>query len=1211
VSRLVEIFRFEVRHHLRSPVFWLSSAVFALLSFGAVTSDVVQVGGAVGNVNRNSPFVVQQILLILSIFGVFVTTAFVSGAVLRDHQEGTAGMIFSTPVRKRDFLLGRFAGGFLVSALVFLLVAAAVALGGFMPWLEPERLGPFTLTPYLYTLGFLVLPNLFLAASLFFGLATVTRSLRATYGGVVALFVGYLIAGNLAGDVENEGLAAILDPFGIGAFQIATQYWTPAERNARILGLDGYMLENRLLWLAVGAAVLALTFWRFSFRESATRGAPKGPEPQEEGRVPARDERAGREAAGDAVRTVAAARRDFGTPAAIRRLLHQARFELGQGMKNLAFLVILALGAVNLLGNALSTDLIYGTAVWPRTGLMLQVIEGGFLLFAVLILTLYAGELVWRDREQGTDGVVDALPVRSWVLWGGKLVALLGILAIVLGVAVLTAVAFQLSQGYTDLEPGLYLTGVGLQVGVPFALIAVLALAAQIVTNQKYVGFGVMALYFVSLPVMGALHLEHNLYQYASTPPSPYSDLNGWGHFVEPVAWFSLYWTFGASLLLVLGHLLWIRGMETGWRARLARARRRLTGPVRAVLGIAVVGFVATGGWIFYNTNVLNAYVPSDEEEDRRARYETTYKELEGVPQPKITAVYAEVDIHPRRRALDIRGRYTLRNKDEVAVDSIHLTWVPTLLDSVALELPGSRVVHDDPRMGWRTLALAEPLAPGEEVELAYEVRVRNPGFVNGGSNTDLVHDGTFFNRFQYFPGIGYNDGFELGDPVERRRHGLPEIERMPALEDTARYDTNYVVRDADFVEFETIVSTSDDQVALAPGYLEREWTEDGRRYFHYRMDAPMLGFWAYLSGRWEVRRDRWRDVEIAVYHHPEHDWNVDRMIEAVKASLDYYTRNFSPYQHRQVRIVEFPGYATFAQSFPNTIPYSEDIGFVARLDDPKAIDYPFYVTAHEVAHQWWAYQVAGADVQGAAMTSETMSQYAALMVMEEAYGAEKMRRFLRYELDAYLAGRGGELIEELPLYRVENQGYIHYRKGSLATYAMKDLMGEDAFNRAMAAYVAEVGYDAPPYTTSAELLDFLEGEVPPEYRGTLNDLFRTITLWEMEATDAVASPGEDGRWTVRLDYAARKIRADGEGNETELPLDEWVDVAVFGAEGPETPREGRVLHREKIRVTEAAGSVEVTVDAEPVRAGIDPFNLLIDRNPENNLVRVDGGTPR
>src|SRR5690606_806884 len=133
--------------------------------------------------------------------------------------------------------------------------------------------------------------------------------------------------------------------------------------------------------------------------------------------------------------------------------------------------------------------------------------------------------------------------------------------------------------------------------------------------------------------------------------------------------------------------------------------------------------------------------------------------------------------------------------------------------------------------------------------------------------------------------------------------------------------------------------------------------------------------------------------------------YNLDRMIDAVKKSLDYFTANFSPYQHRQARILEFPRYQRFAQAFPNTIPYSEAIGFIARVrpDDPEDLDYPFYVTAHEIAHQWWAHQVIGANVQGATMLSESLAQYSALMVMEKEYGRDKMHKFLAYELKGYL----------------------------------------------------------------------------------------------------------------------------------------------------------------------------------------------------------------
>ena len=126
-----------------------------------------------------------------------------------------------------------------------------------------------------------------------------------------------------------------------------------------------------------------------------------------------------------------------------------------------------------------------------------------------------------------------------------------------------------------------------------------------------------------------------------------------------------------------------------------------------------------------------------------------------------------------------------------------------------------------------------------------------------------------------------------------------------------------------------------------------------------------MLNFFSYLSARYTVRRETYKGVDIAVYYNAAHDWNIARMIQGAKDSLDYYDANYTPYQFKQLRIVEFPNYASFAQSFANTIPYSESLGFIADLRDQHKIDYVYYVTAHEVAHQWWAHRVIGANMQG------------------------------------------------------------------------------------------------------------------------------------------------------------------------------------------------------------------------------------------------------
>jgi ABC-type transport system involved in multi-copper enzyme maturation permease subunit len=1100
-----EIFRFELSYHLHSGLFWMAGVLFFALTFGAVASDVVQIGGAIGNVNRNAPFVIVQILSVMSILGVFVSTAFVASAVVRDYELGTDGVFFTTPVGKLQYVLGRFGGAFSVAVFIYLAVVLAIALGSLMPWLEPERVGPFMPGAYLWALGWVIVPNIFLMSAIFFSVATMTRTLWGTYVGLVAFFVGYAVAGTLLGDLESETLASMLDPFGFAAFGIATQYWTTVERNTELLAVEGPFLWNRLVWVGAALMILALAVWRFSFTSS---------------RVGKRKAGSRKEAAAEQEEDLAAQRyrpvgaltdqtsdMDFSLGAAWTQLRHNMRFEVGTVLRSKVFVILLILGMLNLIGNVNVVDQMFGTPVYPRTYLLVQAIQSGFLLFVVLVMTFYAGELVFRERQEGVAEVHDALPVPNWVFWGAKMTALAVVLIAVLGVGVMTSMGVQVYHGYTNFEMDVYLKGLGALVGWPFLLIAVLALFFQVVTNQKYVGYALVLLYFLSQPVLGALDLNHNLYLYAGSPGAPYSDMNGFGHFWTGSLWFRAYWTFFAVLLLVTVHLFWVRGKETAVITRFGIARLRFTSAAKALGGFAFLGFLGTGAWIFYNTNVLNEYVPPDVQLERQARYEKDYGQYDGIPQPRITSVYAEVDLYPYERGVDIRGKYTLRNKESVAIDSLHTVWSSNTVDELELTVPGGEVVHEDSILGYRIYRLATPLEPGAEMEMSFTVGVQNEGFVNSGSSTDLIYNGSFINNMAYFPHIGYNDGFEMGDPVERRRHDLPPIERFPSVYDTAGYNENYLTPESDWVEFETIVSTASDQIALAPGYIQSEWEEGGRRYFHYKMDAPILGFWSYLSGDWEIARDTWNDVEIAIYFHPGHEYNVDRMIESSKKSLEYFSREFGPYQHSQLRIVEFPRYARFAQSFPNTIPFSESIGFIARLDDPKDIDYVFYVTAHEIAHQWWAHQVMGANVQGATVTSETMSQYSALMVMEQEYGRDQMRRFLRYELDSYLQGRGGELIEEVPLFLVENQPYIHYRKGSLVTYAIRDYIGEEAFNQAMSRYVHDLRFTGPPYTTTLEYLDYLEPAVPPEQAGIVEDLFRTITLWEFEAKEGTQVP--------------------------------------------------------------------------------------------------------
>ena len=226
-----EFFRFELREQLRSPLLWLMAGLFALLAFGAGASDSVQLGGGVGNVTRNAPTVIASFLTVFTLLGMLVITLFITSALLRDFEQGTAELIFASPVRKRDYLLGRLAAALSASLVVYLVIGLGLFIAQFMPWIDPARLGPVSLTPYLWSYAVLVIPNLLFTGALLALLAAVTRSVLWVYIGVLAFLVLYGVSAALLRDLDNVWVATLVEPLGIRALSRTIRYWSTDERN--------------------------------------------------------------------------------------------------------------------------------------------------------------------------------------------------------------------------------------------------------------------------------------------------------------------------------------------------------------------------------------------------------------------------------------------------------------------------------------------------------------------------------------------------------------------------------------------------------------------------------------------------------------------------------------------------------------------------------------------------------------------------------------------------------------------------------------------------------------------------------------------------------------------------------------------------------------------------------------------------------------------
>jgi ABC-2 type transport system permease protein len=1195
---LARIAAFEVRYQLRSPLFFIGYALFFLLTFGAVTVDQVQIGAA-GNVNVNSPYAILQTVGIMNVFGIFVITAFVANVVIRDDETGFAPIIRATRVSKFDYLVGRFAGAWLVALLVMTSVPFAMLIGSLMPWLDSEKVGPFIAGHYLYALFIYTAPTLLVSGAGFFALATATRSMMWTYVGVVAFLVLFLTSRVMLSDPAFDLISALSDPFALGALSQGTKYWTATERNTLLPAVEGLLLYNRLIWIGVAAALFALAYGVFRFEAKGKQ-------------VKAR--KRARAAAAEPPPVA----KPLGSPRADRAARWQqfaalTRFDMQFVFRSPAFFVLLALGVLNAFGGLTQTVENRGTEYLPVTRALIEVLTGAFTLFPIIIAIYYAGELVWRDRERRMHEIVDATAAPNWAFMVPKIIAIILVLSACFLLAVVTAVGFQLYHGYTHIEPLAYLLWFVLPGLITAVLLAALSVFVQALVPHKAVGWAVMLVYLVANVALSGAGFEHNLYNYGGVPPVPLSDMNGMGRFWEGRAWFQAYWLAFALMLLVTAHLLWRRGADTSLRPRLAHLPRRLRGAPGWIMAAGALAWIGLGSFIFYNTNILNEYRTTDDLDRRAAEYEKALLAYEKVPQPHIIDVKLTVDLYPREVRARSQGIYTIENRTASPLPAVHVRWTRPLQMQL-LEVEGAHLSKEYPQFDYRIYEFDEPMQPGATRQIRFATLLEERGFTNADGLTRIVDNGTFLNNYEIAPVLGMGRDALLRDRSKRRKHGLPAELRPPKLEDESANAHHYLRHDSDWVTAELTVTTDADQTPIAPGYTVSDTVNGERRTLVTRTDSPIMHFFSIQSARYAVAKETWtgrdgKSVDLAVYFHPDHEYNVQRMLDAMKLSLSVFSERFSPFQFHQARILEFPAYERFAQSFANTVPYSESIGFIQNYHDERSdetIDLVSYVTAHEIGHQWWAHQVIGADKQGMTMLSETFAQYSALLVMEEMYGKEQIRKFLKGELDTYLRSRGGEVVEELPLNRVEDQAYIHYRKGSLAMYWLKEVAGEEVVNRALQKLLAQFAFKPAPYPASTDFIRLLREEAGPQHDALITDLFEKITLYDMKASNATAKRLADGKYEVTFTVEGRKLYADGEGSETEAPLQEVFEVGAFTAEPGKQGYTGEdvvLIDRQPLKTGQQ--TITLLVDQPPEFVGVDPYNKRIDRDSDDNLTRV------
>ena len=483
----------------------------------------MNVGGIGDNLNLNANFAILQIQYTFSILGMFVAVAFVASAITRDYEALTAELLFATGVDEASYLLGslcrrntvRAAGNDRWSARHTDWIADALAGSGSSRSVQ--------LAPYLFSLWAVILPNLLVICALFFAVAALARSMLAAYVAALGFMIAYIVLASVT-DQETIGTMALADPFGIVAFGEITRYWTVFERNFAMPAFSGYAdLQPAHLGGCGGVRAAAdnLALPVFAFAVLVSMATPCGTRPVDRP-LPVVSTYCGPQQA---------------LAARVARLISQLRMDVRGMTRSVPFYVLLAFGMMQVIGSYIgAATQLFGTPVYPVTGLLVQVVGGSFSLAVLIIIIYYSGELVHRERQAQVQEIIDATPFPDVVMVLAKIGALWFVITALLAVVMVTSIAVQWFMDYHRHEPMLYVRSLFGVLGSWYYLLCVPAVLIQVMSPNKLLGMVAFLAMFLGLVDSAEIWISSTSFTGMRCRSPPYSDMNGYGHFILPLA---------------------------------------------------------------------------------------------------------------------------------------------------------------------------------------------------------------------------------------------------------------------------------------------------------------------------------------------------------------------------------------------------------------------------------------------------------------------------------------------------------------------------------------------------------------------------------------------------------------------------------------------------------------------------------------------------
>ncbi len=1161
------IFNYELKYWLKSPLTYIFVAVF----FGLALIMMLGTGGffdgpsnETGNVRLlNSPHEINFIFRYFNKFLLFLIPVIVGTSLYRDYKSRTFHITYSFPMAKRDYLLGKLWSSVLIVIVISLFVGLGLMIGEWILGIENPKIGVFNIWSYIHSYAIFTIPNLLFFSVLVFVVVGMSRNIYAGFITILLLFLFQIIVENLF--TGKPFLIALFDPFAQNAVLYETHLWTRDEVNTKYIPVIGIIFYNRILWATIVGAAFFIFYKNFELlHESpfanwlpAFANSKKGANQPKQ--IPS-------------TKSISQVDYDFSFVAQFKNMLKLSIVDFKFIIRSWMFFALAGFGILALVFILLRTTNTGEFNLLPVTRTIVSTPLFFYSLIIMLATFIYGGMLVHRAKNIRMNHLIDATPIPNWSLLGSKTIALILMQISLLLLLLFSGIIIQIYNGHFHFEFGQYLFRLFVITLPMLAIWAVCSIFVHTISPNLFLGLFVLILIWLGVDSFQHIGLQTQLLKFNAYPSLTYSDFYAYGQ--QLPGYFSLiaYWLSFAGILTVVSYLFWQRGLITSIKERFSIAKNRMKGIAWIVLFLSFGVFLFFGFKIYKaETNAVLDAGFNQSKGDIMANYKTNFGQYADTPQPKITFIDLDLAIFPEENRFDAKAVYNLKNKTSNPID---LLLIKTGFDEITKTIipQKHRLIARDSIMQFAVYQLENSIPPNDSITIQFEIKNKaNSLFTR---NSGIIKNGTYL-KHDILPRLGYAYDDRVVEPSDS----------------TARMK-NYFYSDADLVQLQTKISTSDEQIAIAPGDLisERK-NENGRNHYVYKTNKKVKLNFSFHFGMYEVQREKYKGIDIEVFHHENHTSNVEKMIHGLEAALDYNTKYFGAYPFSTIRIIEYPhteeDYS--ATLMANNIPTSEIQFIINSAAMEGKIDMPFYVMAHELTHQWFGNDAMPAAALGAKMLTESITEYITLNIYKQILGKEAADRFLQVQHKRYLRGRAREGKEEHALYRVKSgQQYIAYGKGAVAFNTLAHYIGEEKMNSVLKEYLmsAKTG----EYPTSLDLIARLKAAIDDNYHYLINDFFETITHHDI-GIDEVKYNSEGGdEQTVNLSFSVTKYK-DGKALTN---LNDDVEIGLYNDKN-------ELIQLEKTKVTQKTNHIKLVSNQKVHQIILDPNYLLIDKERANN----------